>query len=138
MTATESTTVAPRPQYLGKLALGTAAGIAAFSVFAGFDPAIIIVGVALMLFAWWFFRLKLSADGVRIAMRSQPWSRVVIEHRSKGDVLRTRDGIGGWGRFVVLLSNYEADWQSGRIGEAVRRWWPDQLEGAAPPQPDGG
>jgi hypothetical protein len=130
-----TTAIFPRPLYVAKLAAGTALGIAAVSVATGFDPALVVVGVALVLFAWWLFRLKLSPDGVRIAMRFQPWSQVVIERRSKGDVLRSRDGIGGWGRFAVLLSNYEADWRSGRIGDAIGRWWPERQEAGLPPPP---
>ena len=128
--APERVVIPPSPVYLGKLALALAAGFAIVTVFSGgFDVGLVVVWVLLIAFMWWFLRLKVSADGVAMGINRAPWSKMQLGKTKRGaDVLVSMNPDSWRERLAVALSNYESNWRTGRIGEAIRRWRPDLLE----------
>ena len=130
MPGRDTVVISPSPVYLGKLALALAAGFAIVAlVSGGFDVGTVVVWVLMLAFIWWFLRLKLSPDGVAVGVNRAPWSKLQVGTTRRGADLLVSINPGSWReRLAVSLGNYERDWQSGRIGEAIRRWRPDLLE----------
>ena len=69
---------------------------------------------------WWFLRLKISADGVAMGINRAPWSKMQLGKTKRGaDDVSSASNPDSWReRIAVSLGNYEADWRTGRLGEA--------------------
>ncbi len=121
--------IAPHPVYVGKLALVLAVGFAIVALFSGgFDVGTVVVFVAMVIFLWWFLRLKLSPEGMSVGVNKAPWAKLDVRPGKRGDVILSVDAQSWRERLVFSPVNYEDDWRAGRIGDAVRRWRPDLLD----------